>query len=161
MPIWIATRFQAHQCFIYTFQSTCTFLAWSLGSANYTVLDMILPLLYSASSLGRLLIVITFLHQLYLPKFVYAARTYFHARSTTKIFAQGYWQHFPKTNSYSVAIFLWHHRHCSTQLWRSWLAQQQNNERFPGVSSRPDLSMSIQNLKIWKLFLTQDSQASL
>ena len=128
--------------FYYTSQSTCTFLAWSLGCANYTVLDMLLPLLYSASSLGRPLVVITFLHQLYLPKFVYAVRTYFHALSTTEIFAQASWQHFPKTNSYLVAIFLWHHRHCSAHLWRSWLTQQQNNKCFLGVSSRPDLSMS-------------------
>ena len=44
---------------------------------------------YSASSLGRPIVVITFLHRLYLPKFVYVVRTYFHARSTTEIFAQG------------------------------------------------------------------------
>ena len=38
---------------------------------------------YIASSLGWPLVVITFLHRLYLPKLLYVVRTYFHARSTT------------------------------------------------------------------------------
>ena len=44
---------------------------------------------YTASSLGRPLVVITFLYRLYLPKFVYVVRTYFHAhkqQSTTRNF---------------------------------------------------------------------------
>ena len=101
-------------------------------------------MIYSASSLGRPLVIFTFLHQLYLPKFVYVVCTFMHVaqQSTIEIFAQGSWWHFPNTNSYLAAIFLWHHRHYSVQSWCFIAHSTTNNERFPGVSSRPDLSMS-------------------
>ena len=80
---------------------------------------------------------------------------------TTKICAQGSWRHFPNTTSYLVAIFLWHHRNYFAQSWCFMARSATNNERFPGVSSRPDLLMSTRNLKIGKLLLVQDSQESL
>ena len=80
---------------------------------------------------------------------------------TTEIFAQGSRRHFPNTTSYLVAIFLGHHRHYSAQSWRFMARSTTNDERFPEVSSRPDLLMNTRNLKIGKLLLVQDSQASL
>ena len=102
---------------------------------------------YSASSLGRPLVVITFLHQVYLWNFVYVVCTYFHAcsqQSTTEINTQGSWRHFPNTNSCLAVIFLWHHM---LQSW-CYMARSTTNKCFPGVSSRLDLSMSTQNIKI-------------
>ena len=58
-----------------------------LQGTGYRILSMLSN--YSASSLGRPLVVITFLHKFYLQKFVYVVCTYFHAHSTTEICAQG------------------------------------------------------------------------
>ena len=117
--------------------------------------------MYSASSLGRPLVAITFLHWFYLGKFVYVVCTYFRARSTIRICAQSSWRHFPNTDSYLATIFLWHHRHYPVQSWRFMAHSTTNDECFLRVSSRLDLSMSTQNIKIGRLLLAQDSQASL
>ena len=68
-----------------------------------------------------------------------------------KIRAKGSWWHFPNTNSYLAAIFLWHH---SSVLW---LAQN----KWQAFSGRPDLSLSKPNLKSVVLLLTRDSHAAL
>ena len=95
---------------------------------------------------------------LYVFTFMYVAQ-----QITNEICTQGTWRHFSNTNSYLAAIFLLHHRHYLLQSWCFMARSKTNDECFPGVStcSRPDLSMSTRNLKIGKLFLTQDSPASL
>ena len=88
---------------------------------------------YTASRLGRPLVVISFLYRLYLPKFAYVVRTYFHARSNKaqpEIFAQGCWWHFANTNSYLMAISCDITDIMLSNHDGSWLAQQQMTRAF-------------------------------